>query len=268
MATWPSQTPVIAQEQSFGMIPYVLDMGVGVNMNMPMNMNMGYLNVNENSFPTTGDDEPETGEQTATTKFVRRSTRRKPSNEAKEDNTATTTTTTGSTTKRKRRTSSMSLSTTSTGSMDGEEDDEDEDDTGTPTTKRKRYLERNRIAASKCRAKRKQWIAEMEARERDLEREKSELLAVRERVLMEKMRLREMVLSHAGCGDKAILEYCMAIQAENGVNGGINGSVAMNGDVNSAKRVDGNKDAQTEWVFMNGGGEGNSNGPNANNVGR
>jgi hypothetical protein len=73
--------------------------------------------------------------------------------------------------------------------------------------KREKYLEKNRIAASKCRQKRKTWESELDARVKELSARRACLghcvTALREEVIA----LKNELLSHVDCGCTAIHDY-------------------------------------------------------------
>ncbi|OCL03538.1 hypothetical protein AOQ84DRAFT_368304, partial [Glonium stellatum] len=73
--------------------------------------------------------------------------------------------------------------------------------------RREKYLEKNRVAASKCRQKKKQWEMALDARVRELEAARACLrpyvTALREEVIA----LKSELLKHVDCGCTAIQEY-------------------------------------------------------------
>ncbi|KAI9337149.1 hypothetical protein DFJ73DRAFT_763484 [Zopfochytrium polystomum] len=76
-----------------------------------------------------------------------------------------------------------------------------------PDARRRRFLERNRLAASKCRQKKKQFVQELERRsiaETEKNRELAALVAqLREEVVV----LRNQLLLHRGCGCGGVKEF-------------------------------------------------------------
>lgn len=92
----------------------------------------------------------------------------------------------------KRRKSSKHSSTGSEGQ--GEED----------AGKRERYLERNRIAASKCRQRKKEQNKGLEYRFKEQSDKKDALMAELARLRLEVVSLKSKVLEHAKCGNKSI----------------------------------------------------------------
>ena len=72
-------------------------------------------------------------------------------------------------------------------------DDED------PEIKRQRFLERNRAAASRCRAKKKQWVDNLEKKAKDMETMNGSL---QQEVLMlrsEVQQLKSILIAHKDC---------------------------------------------------------------------
>lgn len=72
-------------------------------------------------------------------------------------------------------------------------DDED------PEIKRQKFLERNRAAASRCRAKKKQWVDNLEKKAKDMEGMNSSL---QQEVLMlrsEVQQLKSILIAHKDC---------------------------------------------------------------------
>jgi hypothetical protein len=79
--------------------------------------------------------------------------------------------------------------------------------------KHQRFLERNRLAASKCRAKKKDELERLEARKKELERENRVLRRVL-RDLWDEVRLyRDAIMTHASCKHPDIVE-CTERNAE------------------------------------------------------
>ncbi|KAF4310093.1 cAMP response element binding (CREB) protein [Botryosphaeria dothidea] len=76
--------------------------------------------------------------------------------------------------------------------------------------KREQTMEKNRIAASKCREKKKNWMAKMDDRHRDLSTRneflKAEIHSLRSAILG----LKELVFQHMECGYAPITEYVKA----------------------------------------------------------
>ncbi|KAB8234583.1 hypothetical protein ETB97_007318 [Aspergillus alliaceus] len=70
--------------------------------------------------------------------------------------------------------------------------------------KRKKFLERNRVAASKCRLKKKEQTKLLQAQYQELNNKRNELKRQTERLRSEKLSLKNLILAHANCGDQAI----------------------------------------------------------------
>ncbi|KAK6509468.1 hypothetical protein TWF481_004212 [Arthrobotrys musiformis] len=102
-----------------------------------------------------------------------------------------------STNGRKRKKSSVEL----------EDDDEELDSKLNDSDKRARFLERNRIAASKCRKKKKIMNQRLEERSRHLVQQNRILNATLVKLRSDVLRLKQMVLTHHGCGNPAIEQY-------------------------------------------------------------
>jgi hypothetical protein len=68
----------------------------------------------------------------------------------------------------------------------------------------KRRLERNRVAASRCREKKKNFIKDLEERVQKREEEKCELAAEALRLCQEISALQQRLMMHSGCGDPNI----------------------------------------------------------------
>ena len=73
--------------------------------------------------------------------------------------------------------------------------------------KRSKFLERNRIAASKCRQKKKEWTSNLEDKARDLQASKNQLAVMATSLKDEVMWLKGEMLKHTGCGCAQIREY-------------------------------------------------------------
>lgn len=72
--------------------------------------------------------------------------------------------------------------------------------------RRSRFLERNRVAASKCRQKKKEWTQNLEHRARDLQRENHSLRLLLDSCKEEILFLKGEMLKHTGCGCENIQE--------------------------------------------------------------
>ncbi|KAJ0117140.1 bZIP transcription factor [Diaporthe amygdali] len=88
-----------------------------------------------------------------------------------------------------------------------ESEDEDEEEEDESTEKRKKFLEKNRIAASKCREKKKKWVHELEYNKSHLERHNMELRLEHRGLVNELNQTKSMLMSHADCNDPNISEW-------------------------------------------------------------
>ncbi|PNY23313.1 Cyclic AMP-dependent transcription factor ATF-7 [Tolypocladium capitatum] len=70
--------------------------------------------------------------------------------------------------------------------------------------RRSRCLERNRVAASKCREKKKQWVHDLESTKCELEQQHASLQAECAGLLEEATQIKNWLMGHAGCGDAKI----------------------------------------------------------------
>ena len=73
--------------------------------------------------------------------------------------------------------------------------------------KRNKFLERNRVAASKCRQKKKEWTSNLESRARELQASKNELAMMVCSYKDEIMFLKGEMLKHTTCGCDRIRNY-------------------------------------------------------------
>jgi len=73
--------------------------------------------------------------------------------------------------------------------------------------RRSKFLERNRIAASKCRQKKKEWTQNLETKAREMQRHNNELRLVRDSCKEEILFLKGEMLRHTTCGCSTIQEY-------------------------------------------------------------
>jgi len=105
---------------------------------------------------------------------------------------------TGSSKRRKVR-DTKSLLTTTASSSGAESDDQKQE-----RVKREKFLERNRLAASKCRQKKKEHTMLLETRYKEQSDKKEELVAEIARLRSEILSLKNEVLKHAQCGDEPI----------------------------------------------------------------
>ncbi|KAI9738266.1 MAG: hypothetical protein M1834_008764 [Cirrosporium novae-zelandiae] len=72
---------------------------------------------------------------------------------------------------------------------------------------RQRFLEKNRLAASKCRAKKKQWTEQLEEKCRLLKSEHDSLAMYAMQLTHDVMGLKEELLRHVNCGCESISGY-------------------------------------------------------------
>ncbi|KAK3064827.1 hypothetical protein LTS18_003584 [Coniosporium uncinatum] len=82
---------------------------------------------------------------------------------------------------------------------DAQHDDQDE--------QRQKFLERNRLAATKCRQKKKAWTNGLEDRARNLTAERTYLKAMECQLRQEILELKSRCLEHADCNCQAIRNY-------------------------------------------------------------
>ena len=73
--------------------------------------------------------------------------------------------------------------------------------------RRSKFLERNRVAASKCRQKKKEWTQNLEGRARDLQSENHSLRLWLESMRDEYMYLKTQIAEHRSCNSNDINEY-------------------------------------------------------------
>lgn len=82
--------------------------------------------------------------------------------------------------------------------------DLDDEDPHQERAKRAKFLERNRLAASKCRQKKKEHTQRLESRYKEQSEKKERLVAEIARLRSEILGLKNEVLKHAQCGDEPI----------------------------------------------------------------
>lgn len=73
--------------------------------------------------------------------------------------------------------------------------------------KRSKFLERNRVAASKCRQKKKEWTQNLESRARELQKTNSSVRMIIESLRQETLFLKGEMLKHHSCGCDQIQEF-------------------------------------------------------------
>ncbi|KAF5595534.1 transcription factor atf21 [Fusarium pseudoanthophilum] len=105
------------------------------------------------------------------------------------------------TTKRRQRRASKASS------LKEEDEDEDGDDGLDETGKRSKFLKRNRIAASKCRQKKKVWMRELEETKENLETEYNALQSQYTELMGELTTIKNQLMDHASCNDANINQW-------------------------------------------------------------
>ncbi|RKP10463.1 hypothetical protein THASP1DRAFT_21825 [Thamnocephalis sphaerospora] len=85
-------------------------------------------------------------------------------------------------------------------------DDEDEDGEDAEK-KRKRFLERNRVAAYKCRQKKKLWMQELEANSEEVVKRNKALHLLVNQLKEEAIQLKNQLLAHQNCDCNVIQQY-------------------------------------------------------------
>lgn len=80
----------------------------------------------------------------------------------------------------------------------------DQEPLGEEDDRRNKFLERNRVAASKCRQKKKEWMQSLEETKNDLEKTHSSLHETLNGLIAEVSVLKEHLMTHASCGDPNI----------------------------------------------------------------
>lgn len=73
--------------------------------------------------------------------------------------------------------------------------------------KRSQFLERNRVAASKCRQKKKEWTSNLEQRARELQASKTSLALLVSSLREELLYLKGEALTHTTCNCSSVREY-------------------------------------------------------------
>lgn len=88
-----------------------------------------------------------------------------------------------------------------------EEDEEEEGMDDDQSSKRSKFLKRNRIAASKCRQKKKEWVNNLEETRHGLEHQHSTLQTEYNDLLGEVSKMKNQLMQHAGCNDSNINQW-------------------------------------------------------------
>ncbi|ORX89666.1 hypothetical protein K493DRAFT_318533 [Basidiobolus meristosporus CBS 931.73] len=73
--------------------------------------------------------------------------------------------------------------------------------------KRRRFLERNRVAASKCRQKKKMWVKELEQKSEEITTRNKELQLMVSQLKEELLQLKSQLLGHRNCNCNVIQQY-------------------------------------------------------------
>ncbi|CAJ0541287.1 Ff.00g079750.m01.CDS01 [Fusarium sp. VM40] len=93
-------------------------------------------------------------------------------------------------------------------SLKEEDEEEDDDDPGPEgSDKRNRFLKRNRIAASKCRQKKKEWVSNLEDTRYNLEHENNTLHKQYNGLVDELSTIKNQLMEHASCNDANINQW-------------------------------------------------------------
>jgi hypothetical protein len=88
------------------------------------------------------------------------------------------------------------------------EDEEEEEDAGLDNAdKRNKFLKRNRIAASKCRQKKKEWVSSLEDTRYGLEHENNVLHKQYNGLVDELSTIKNQLMQHASCNDANINQW-------------------------------------------------------------
>lgn len=87
---------------------------------------------------------------------------------------------------------------------DRQPSEDDNGEEGGGDVKRTKYLERNRIAASKCRQKKKAWVGDLETQKTELEAMHANLQNDYASLLEQITELKTELMNHANCGDATI----------------------------------------------------------------
>ncbi|KAJ2391402.1 hypothetical protein GGI23_005424, partial [Coemansia sp. RSA 2559] len=80
-------------------------------------------------------------------------------------------------------------------------------DSKTEHERRRKFLERNRLAASKCRQKKKMWVQELERRAEDATMQNRSLQIAVAQLKEEVLILKNQLLAHHSCGCTAVQQY-------------------------------------------------------------
>ena len=126
-----------------------------------------------------------------------------------------------------------------------QEPEMDEDD-----SKRNRFLERNRVAASKCRQKKKEWVNDLEETKHDLENLNNSLQMEYNALVLESTRMKNHLMTHANCNDPNIDQWIenearKFVQNTTGLFDSIHDSIHGAG-----ARAGGPRNGNGEFVFL------------------
>ncbi|KAF5023196.1 hypothetical protein F66182_4750 [Fusarium sp. NRRL 66182] len=92
--------------------------------------------------------------------------------------------------------------------VEEDDDEEEEDDAGMDDdSKRSKFLKRNRIAASKCRQKKKEWVSNLEDTRNGLEHENVALHKQYNGLIDELSSIKNQLMQHASCNDANINQW-------------------------------------------------------------
>lgn len=91
--------------------------------------------------------------------------------------------------------------------VEEEEEEEEEEMDGQGSSKRSKFLKRNRIAASKCRQKKKEWVNNLEETRHGLEHQHSTLQMEYNDLLGEVTKMKNQLMQHAACNDSNINQW-------------------------------------------------------------
>ena len=87
--------------------------------------------------------------------------------------------------------------------------------------RRSKFLERNRVAASKCRQKKKEWTNNIESQARQLQKDSTSLHLMVDSLKEEILFLKGEMLKHSACGHSDIQEYLQrGVQSFHGLHNG------------------------------------------------
>lgn len=81
--------------------------------------------------------------------------------------------------------------------------------------KRTRFLARNRLAASKCRTKKKEWTNNLEAAARQASQQSRELQAIVQRLRDEVLEYKTQLMNHSNCDCAQIKQYMQMEKSRN-----------------------------------------------------